>query len=142
MEVLLHGLGVKPNDDLGDLRLPFAVAPHFSPDGCRFMALSPDENKRGFRPCILLSRVLWTDFDRILTGLAHIVVRVLTAHVVEFSHGQECGKRFWDTIKAAVALNRAPLPSPMLGRTAELLDSLPPVTDREPYLQREVLEKV
>ena len=74
MEVLLHGLGVRAEDDLGDLRLPFAVAAHLGPDGCRFMALSPDENERGLRPCICLARIPWTESSRILTGFAHIVV--------------------------------------------------------------------
>ena len=68
-EVLL-----RVEDYLGDLRLPFAVAAHLSPGGCRFMALSPDENERGLRPCICLARIPWTDSDRIVTGFAHIVV--------------------------------------------------------------------
>ena len=75
MEVMIHLLGVQAEDDLGDLRLPFAVAAHLGPDGCRFMVLSPDENERGLRPCICLARVPWTDYNCILTGFAHIVVR-------------------------------------------------------------------
>jgi hypothetical protein len=76
MEIMLHVLGVKEEEDLGDLRLPFAVAVHLSPDGCRFVALSPDANERGLRPCVCLARVPWSDSTRILTGLAHIVVRL------------------------------------------------------------------
>ena len=42
MEIMLHGLGVKEDEDLSDLRLPFAIAAHLGPEGCRFVALSPD----------------------------------------------------------------------------------------------------
>ena len=125
MEVMLHLLGVQAEDDLGDLRLPFAVAAHLGPDGCRFMALSPNENERGFRPCICLARVPWNDYNCILTGFAHIVVRfspvchllVLTVVLL-----QECGKRFWSTVKAAVGLNRKPLSLPHF---EQHLDALP-----------------
>lgn len=116
MEVMLHGLGVQPNEDLGDLRLPFAVAAHLSPNGCRFMALSPDENERGVRPCICLARIPWTECDHILTGFAHIVVCHSCCIQRTLSHAlshKACGKRFWSTVNAAVMLNRPALPVPL-----------------------------
>lgn len=91
MEVMLHSLGVKEGEDLGDLRLPFAVAAHLSPDGCRFVALSPDENERGLRPCVCLTRIPWSNPDRILTGFAHIVVRF--AFVRLFAHQKKKKKK-------------------------------------------------
>lgn len=109
------------------------------------MALSPDENERGYRPCICLARIPWTDSDRILTCFVHIVVPFLAArqHVAHTHPAlQECGKRFWSTIKAAVDLNRPLRLSPPPLRTSDLLDSLPPIVLKEPYLKQEVLEKV
>ena len=89
MEVMLHSLGVKEDEDLGDLRLPFAVAAHLGPDGCRFVALSPDENERGLRPCVCLTRIPWSNSDRILTGFAHIVVRFAFVRLLAGAH-QKC----------------------------------------------------
>lgn len=53
MEVMLHSLGVREYEDLGGLRLPFAVAARLGTDSCRFVALSPDLNARGLGPCVL-----------------------------------------------------------------------------------------
>lgn len=92
MEIMLHGLSVKEDEDLGDLRLPFAIAAHLSPEGCRFVVLSPDPNKSGLRPCICLTRVPWSESNRILTGFSHIVVvfasraKLLLAHQTLIRH--------------------------------------------------------
>lgn len=83
MEALLHSLGVRAGEQLGELHLPFVIAAHLSPDGCRFVALSPNENERGLRACICLARMPWSDMDRILSGFAHIVVPLSCACIAD-----------------------------------------------------------